>query len=100
MEAARSLGMNYFQSMRLIILPQAVRRVLPPLGNDFISLLKDSSLATVLAVNELTQLGRLRRASTFRVMETFNVVAFLYLAMTLALSAGVRILEQRLKFEE
>jgi len=100
MEAARSLGMNYFQSMRFIILPQAVRRVLPPLGNDFISLLKDSSLATVLAVNELTQLGRLRRASTFRVMETFNVVAFLYLAMTLALSAGVRILEQRLKFEE
>lgn len=100
MEAARSLGMNYFQSMRFIILPQAVRRVLPPLGNDFISLLKDSSLATVLAVNELTQLGRLRRASTFRVMETFNVVAFLYLAMTLALSAGVRILERRLKFEE
>jgi polar amino acid transport system permease protein len=79
MEAARSLGMTYFQAMRLIILPQAIRRVLPPLGNDFIACLKDSSLATVLAVNELTQMGRLRRSSTFRVMETFNVVAFLFL---------------------
>jgi polar amino acid transport system permease protein len=88
------------QAMRYIILPQAVRRVLPPLGNDFIALLKDSSLATVLAVPELTQLGRLRRASTFRIMETFNMVAFLYLAMTLLLSAGVRILERALKYEE
>jgi polar amino acid transport system permease protein len=100
MEAARSLGMNYFQAMRFIILPQAVRRVLPPLGNDFIALLKDSSLATVLAVPELTQLGRLRRASTFRIMETFNVVAFLYLSMTLLLSAAVRFLEKKLKIEE
>jgi polar amino acid transport system permease protein len=100
MEAARSLGMSYPQAMRYIILPQAIRRVLPPLGNDFIACLKDSSLATVLAVNELTQLGRLRRASTFRVFETFNVVTFLYLAMTLLLSAGVRVLERRMKIEE
>lgn len=100
MEAARSLGMTYFQAMRFIILPQAVRRVLPPLGNDFISMLKDSSLATVLAVREITQLGRLRRASTFRVFETFNVVTFLYLSMTLVLSAGVRVLERKLRFEE
>ncbi len=100
MEAARSLGMSYMQAMRYIILPQAVRRVLPPLGNDFIALLKDTSLATVIAVPELTQMGRLRRASTFRTFETFNVIAFLYLAMTLLLSAGVRGLERRLKFEE
>ena len=99
-EAARSLGMNYFQSMRFIVLPQAIRRVLPPLGNDFIAMLKDSSLATVLAVPELTQLTRIRRSSTFRVMEAFNVAAFLYLAMTLLLSAGVRFLENRMKFEE
>ena len=97
MEAARSLGMNYIQSMRLIILPQAVRRILPPLGNDFIALLKDSSLATVLAVNELTQLTRIRRSSTFRVMEAFNVVAFLYLSLTLFLSGLVRYLERRMK---
>lgn len=100
MEAARSLGMNYIQSMRLIILPQAVRRILPPLGNDFIALLKDSSLATVLAVNELTQLTRIRRSSTFRVMEAFNVVAFLYLSLTLFLSGVVRYLERRLKIAE
>ncbi len=100
MEAARALGLSYFSAMRYVILPQAVRRVLPPLGNDFISLLKDSSLATVLAVDELTQLGRIRRASTFRVLETFNVVAFLYLAMTLLLSSAVRWLENKLKIAE
>jgi len=100
MEAARSLGMTYMQAMRHIILPQAIRRVLPPLGNDFIALLKDSSLATVLAVPELTQLGRLRRASTFRIMETFNMVAFLYLAMTLLLSAAVRFAERAFRIED
>ncbi|HET7010831.1 MAG TPA: amino acid ABC transporter permease [Anaerolineales bacterium] len=100
MEAARSLGMTYPQAMRYIILPQAIRRVLPPLGNDFIACLKDSSLLTVLAVNELTQLGRLRRASTFRVFETFNVVTYLYLAMTMLLSAVVRFIEQRMRIEE
>ncbi len=100
MEAARSLGMNYYLAMRLIILPQAIRRILPPLGNDFIALLKDSSLATVLAVNELTQQTRIRRAATFRVMEAFNVAAFLYLSMTLLLSAFVRTLERRLKIAD
>lgn len=99
-EASLSLGLSYFQTLRFIILPQAVRRVLPPLGNDFVSLLKDSSLATVLAVNELTQLGRKRRSSTFRVFETFNVLVFLYLAMTLVLSAGVGYIERRFKVEE
>ncbi len=99
-EAARSLGMTYIQSMRFIILPQAVRRVLPPLGNDFIACLKDSSLATVLAVDELTQLGRMLRASTFRVLEAFNIVAFLYLSMTLLLSGVVRWLEHKMKIEE
>jgi polar amino acid transport system permease protein len=99
-EAARALGLNYIQAMRFVVLPQAIRRVLPPLGNDFIALLKDSSLATVLAVNELTQLTRIRRSSTFRVMEAFNVAAFLYLSMTLLLSVGVRVLERRMKIEE
>jgi polar amino acid transport system permease protein len=99
MEAARSLGMNYLQAMRYVILPQAIRRVLPPLGNDFIALLKDSSLATVLAVPELTQLGRVQRSSTFRVFEVFNSVAFLYLTMTLILSFLVRGLERRMSSE-
>ncbi len=99
MEAARSLGMTYVQAMRYVILPQAVRRVLPPLGNDFISLLKDSSLATVLAVPELTQLGRVQRSSTFRVFEVFNTVTILYLSMTLLLSYFVRRLERRMSSE-
>jgi polar amino acid transport system permease protein len=100
MEAARSLGMSFVQAMRLIILPQAIRRILPPLGNDFIALLKDSSLVTVIAVSDITQLGRLRRASTFRVVEAYNMVAFLYLTMTLLLSAVVRYIERKMKYEE
>jgi polar amino acid transport system permease protein len=100
MEAAKSLGMTYFQGMRFIVLPQAIRRVLPPLGNDFIACLKDSSLVSVVAVNELTQMGRLRTAGTFRAMETYNMVAFLYLSMTLLLSTLVRWLENRMKIEE
>jgi len=100
MEAAKSLGMTYFQAMRFIVLPQAIRRVLPPLGNDFIACLKDSSLVSVVAVNELTQMGRLRTASTFRAMETYNMVAFLYLSMTLLLSTLVRWLENKMKIEE
>jgi polar amino acid transport system permease protein len=99
-EAARSLGMTYMQSMRFIILPQAIRRVLPPLGNDFIACLKDSSLATVLAVDELTQMGRMLRAANFRVLEVFNIMAFLYLSMTLLLSGAVHWLERKMKIEE
>lgn len=96
MEAARSLGMTYFQAMRYIILPQAIRRILPPLGNDFISMLKDSSLLSALAVRELTQLGKLNRARTFRTFETWNTVALLYLMMTLLLSLGVKAMERRM----
>jgi len=93
-EAARSLGMTAGQAMRLVVLPQAVRIVLPPLGNDFIALLKDSALASAIAVPELTQAGRLLSARTFRAFETYNMVALLYLLMTLAGSAGVRVLER------
>lgn len=100
MEAARSLGMSYIQGMRYIILPQAIRRVLPPLGNDFIAILKDSSLISVLAVRELTHLGKLNRARTFRTFETWNTVAFLYLILTLSLSLVVKFMERRMAFEE
>ena len=100
MEAARSLGMSYFQAMRYVILPQAIRRVLPPLGNDFIAMLKDSSLVSVLAVRDLTQLGKLNRARTFRTFETWNTVTFLYLTMTILLSLGVKWLEKKMSVEE
>lgn len=95
MEAARSLGMSYPQAMRYVILPQAVRVVLPPLGNDFIAMLKDSALISVLALPDLLQLGRLYVSRTFRAFEGYNTVAILYLLMTLFLSMLVRIIERR-----
>lgn len=94
-EAARSLGMSAGQTMRFIILPQAFRRVLPPLGNDFIAMLKDSSLLSAIGVNELTQLARIEGARTFDYFRAFNCAAVLYLILTLLLSLGVRALEQR-----
>jgi len=93
-EAARSLGMTPWQAMRHIILPQAIRVILPPLGNDFVSMLKDSSLASVISVTELTYSGSLLNARTFRSFETYNMVALLYLIMTLIGSLGVRGLER------
>jgi polar amino acid transport system permease protein len=95
MEAARSLGMTWWQGMRYVVLPQAIRNVLPALGNDFISMLKDSSLVSVLGVQDITGLGRVYAAGNFKYFETFNVMTFLYLSMTLILSVVVRRLEQR-----
>ncbi len=95
MEAARSLGMGYWQAMRYVILPQAIRNVLPPLGNDLIAMLKDSSLVSVLGVREITGEGRVGAARSFKTFETYNIMAFLYLCMTLMLSAVVRWLERR-----
>ncbi len=95
MEAARSLGMNYMQAMRHVILPQAIRRILPPLGNNLISMLKDSSLISVIALNDLLQTGRLYVSRTYRAFEGYNSVALLYLVMTLFLSLVVRIVERK-----
>ena len=97
MEAARSLGMTYVDAMRYVILPQAFSRVLPPLGNDFIAILKDSSLISVLAVRDITQLGKLYRARTFSSFEAYNTMAFLYLSMTISLSLVVKFIEKRLR---
>ncbi len=97
MEAARSLGMTYFQSMQHVILPQAVRLVLPPLGNDFIAMLKDSSLVSVIAMAEVLQQGRLWISRNFRAFEGFNSVLLVYLIMTLILSLVVRAVERRAK---
>lgn len=96
MEAARSVGMSYRQAMRHVILPQAVRNVLPPLGNDFIAMLKDSSLVSALGVQDITQIGKVYSSSTFRFFETYNVVAFVYLVMTIGLALLVRWLERRM----
>jgi len=98
MEAARSLGMNYVQAMRHIILPQAVRIILPPVGNEFVALLKDSSLVSVVAVADMTRRGREFMASTFMPLETWMMVALLYLIMTLFFARIVAYIERKFSF--
>lgn len=99
MEAARSLGMNYFQAMRHVILPQAVRVILPPIGNEFVALLKDSSLVSVLAVSDLTRRGREYMARTFLSFDTWIMVALCYLVLTLFSSRAVEFIESKTRFE-
>ncbi len=99
MEAARSLGMTYFQAMRHVILPQAVRVILPPVGNEFITLLKDSSLVSVVAVADLTRRGREYNAAHFLPIETYLMIALLYLIMTLLTARLVAYLEKTTKME-
>lgn len=96
MEAAKALGMKRWQAMRYVILPQAFRNVLPPLCNEFVAMIKDSALVSALGVQDITQLGKVYSASTFKFFETYNVVAFLYLIMTISLSLMVRGLERHL----
>jgi len=95
MEAARSLGMNYFQSMRYVVLPQALRVVLPPVGNEFIMLLKDTSLVSVVAVADLTRRGREFMAVHFNPIEVWALVALLYLIMTLFSARFIAWLEKK-----
>jgi polar amino acid transport system permease protein len=96
MEAARSLGMSSWQAMRFVILPQALRKSLPPLAGQFISLIKDSSLVSVIAITDLTKAGREIVSSTFTPFEVWFTVALMYLVLTGALSLWVRRLERRL----
>lgn len=99
-EAASALGLTWFQSFRFIVLPQALRRILPPLGNDFIAMVKETSLLSALGIGEITQLGKKYGAASFLYLETYNTVGFLYLSLTLILSSGVRWLERRLKTDQ
>lgn len=100
MEAARSLGMSLRQAMRYVILPQAIRNVLPALANDFIAMVKDSSLVSVLAVQDITHLSRKYTGSSFRYKEAFTILTILYLTITLALSLLVRTMERRLSQDD
>ena len=98
-EAAKAMGLNGWQRFRHIIFPQAIRTILPPLGNDFIALIKDSSLVSVLGVADITQLGKIYAAGSFRFFETYNIVAYVYLMMTITLSLGLRKLERKMRTE-
>ena len=100
MEAGRSLGMTWGQTMRYIIVPQAFKRVIPPLGNEFIALLKDSSLVSVIGFEELTRRGQLIIAKTYGSLEIWFSVAIIYLAMTLTISQFVAYLERRFNTDD
>jgi polar amino acid transport system permease protein len=100
MEASRSLGMSYPQAMRHVILPQAIRNILPALGNDFVSMVKDSALVSVLAVRDMTQIARLYAGSTFRFREAYVTLSVLYLTLVVALSLVVQAVERRMRRHE
>jgi polar amino acid transport system permease protein len=97
MEAARSLGMTYAQAMRLVILPQAFKRMLPPLGNEFIALLKDSSLVTIIAVNDITYAAFVTAKNTFVRWAPYITAGVMYLILTTILSRIVFYLEKRMR---
>ena len=99
MEAARSLGMSYVQAMRFVILPQALRVILPPVGNEFITLLKDSSLVSVVAVADMTRRGREFMAANFIPVQTWLMIALLYLVLTLVSARIVNWIEKKTRLE-
>lgn len=96
MEAARSLGMTEGQAMKEVIMPQAVRLIIPPLGNEFIALLKDSSLLAIISVHEISKNGMLYVSKTFAAFPTYISVAFVYLALTMGISHVLGYIERRL----
>jgi glutamine transport system permease protein len=92
--------MNYFQMMKHIILPQAFKRIIPPLGNEFIAMFKDSSLVAVISLEELLRKGQLIITRTFRPFEIYLIVAILYLLLTTLISRLISIYERRLNIEK
>ena len=98
-EAAYSVGMTYWQTMRSIILPQAFRNVLPPLGNDFVAMIKDSSLLAFLGIRDVTQIAKLSSGRSFRYVETYAVTAYIYLTLVIIASTLVNLLEDTINIE-
>ena len=92
-----ALGLNGWQRFRLIVFPQAFRTILPPLGNDFVAMVKDSSLVSVLGVADVTQLAKVTSAGNFRYFETYNSAALIYLTLTISASLALRRLERHLR---
>ncbi len=96
MEAGRSLGLNYRQTMLSIILPQAFKNVLPALANEFIVLLKETSIAGYIAITDLTRAGDIIQSQTYEAFMPLLAVAAIYLVMVVGLTRLVRLLERRL----
>ncbi len=100
MEAARSLGLTYYHSMRYIIIPQAFRRIIPPLVNEFIILIKDSSLLSVIGIMELTRMGQMVRVRYFDTFYIMTAVAVIYFVITFSLSTLLGYIERRWKIND
>lgn len=98
-EAARSLGMTPRQSMFQIILPQAMRTIVPAIGNQTLGMLKDTSLVSVLAITDILRVGNEYATRHFNYFETYTYVALTYLILTLVMSRGVLTLENRMRFQ-
>jgi len=98
-EAGKALGLTGFQIARTIVLPQALRVVLPSMGNQFISLVKDSSIAVAISVRELTYAAVRINDISWRIFEVYSAIAVIYLAVTYALAVGLRVLESRLRYQ-
>lgn len=96
-EAAKALGLSRYRRFRHIVWPQAFRTILPPYGNDFIAMIKDSSLVSVLGVADITQMAKIYASGSFRFFETYSIVAYIYLLLTVSLSLALRVLEKRMR---
>ena len=96
-DAAKSLGLHNWARFRHVTWPQAFRTILPPYSNDFIAMVKDSSLVSVLGVADITQMGKIYAAGSFRFFETYSIVAYIYLLLTISLSLALRGLERRMR---
>ncbi|MBX3583942.1 MAG: amino acid ABC transporter permease [Rhizobiaceae bacterium] len=96
-EAAKALGLSRYRRFRHVVWPQAFRTILPPYSNDFVAMVKDSSLVSVLGVADITQMGKVYAAGSFRFFETYSIVAYIYLILTVSLSIGLRALERRMR---
>ena len=96
-EAAKSLGLSRYRRFRLVVFPQAIRVIFPPLSNDFVSMVKDSSLVSVLGVADITQMGKVYASGSFRFFETYSIVTYIYLILTIGLSLALRRIEKKMK---
>lgn len=99
-EAGKALGLSTFQRFRHVVWPLAFRTIMPPYSNDFVAMVKDSSLVSVLGVADVTQMGKIYSAGSFRFFETYSIVAYIYLILTISLSLALRRLEQKMRLSE
>ncbi|MBB3967159.1 polar amino acid transport system permease protein [Rhizobium metallidurans] len=99
-EAAKALGLSRYHRFRFVVFPQAIKVIFPPLSNDFVAMVKDSSLVSVLGVSDITQMGKIYASGSFRFFETYSIVTYIYLILTIGLSLGLRQIEKRMRGRE